>query len=110
MPKKCCVSMSLHQKLKRLKELQSEADGIRAELGISPPRAVLYYAPLLALDDEMVVVEADGFGGATTSIVEGNYPIDFVARFEKRFETEEAAIDAATKLVEKNAKPVTVLG
>ncbi len=102
--------MSIRQKLERLRELQSEADAIRAELGISSPKAVLYYAPLLALDDDMVVVKADGFGGATTSIVEGNYPVDFVTNFEKQFETEEAAINAATKLVEENAKPIAVLG
>jgi hypothetical protein len=51
------------------------------------------------VDDEEVVVEADGFGGATLSVVEGNYPIDFLCLRETRFRTERAAIQAAEGLV-----------
>lgn len=101
--------MSIREKLERLRQLQEEADSIRGELGISPPKAVLYYAPRFPLNEEIVVVEADGFGGAITSIVDGNYPIDFVTNFEKHFETEEAAVNAATQLVEEQVEPTAVL-
>lgn len=86
--------------LARLKSLQAEIDALRKELGISAPGEVLYSSPLRALEDEEVVVEADGFGGATTSIVEGNYPIDFFTEFEKHFSSEGKAITAADDLVE----------
>ena len=47
----------------------------------------------------MVVVEADGFGHATTSIVEGDYPFDYLTTFSKTFETEEDAENAADAIV-----------
>jgi hypothetical protein len=46
-----------------------------------------------------VVVEADGFGGARLSVVQGNFPIDFVARVQKDFRTEARAVFAAEKLI-----------
>ena len=48
----------------------------------------------------MVVVEADGFGHATTSVVEGDYPFDYFTTFAKTFETEEDAENAAQAIVE----------
>lgn len=75
----------------RLKELQAEIDCIRGRLGINAPHTVLYLASLDPCGEEFVVVEADGFGGATTSIVEGNYPIDYLSRHAKKFDSEQAA-------------------
>ena len=66
--------MSQQEKLQRLETLQKEADAIREELGISAPKAVIYMSSMDAIDDEIVVVEADGFGGAKTSIARGITP------------------------------------
>ena len=86
-------------KLARLKQLQTEAEAIRNELGISPPGAVIYQAYLNPVDDEVVVVEADGFGGATLKVVEGNYPIDYNTSFERVFEGERDAQEAAGEVL-----------
>lgn len=92
--------------LVRLKSLQAEMDALRKELRISAPGEVLYSSSLRALEDKEVVVEADGFGGATTSVVEGNYPIDYCTEFEKHFSSEDEAITAADDLVEgRSSKP-----
>jgi hypothetical protein len=96
--------MRKDQKLKRLKLIQGEADGLRRELGISAPGAVLYQSPLRALEDEMVIVEANGFGGAAVYVVDGNFPVDFITKFERRFVSEEDAIRAAERLVDRKAE------
>ena len=90
--------MNRNQKLTRLRRLQSEIDAIRHQLGISPPGAVLYSSPICALEEEVVIVEADGMGGATTCVVEGNYPVDYITKFEKRFISEEKAVRKAENL------------
>ena len=46
-----------------------------------------------------VVVEADGDGGAKLPLVEGNYPADYLAHQEECFQTEEAACEAADRLI-----------
>ncbi|MEW6542769.1 MAG: hypothetical protein AB1411_04065 [Nitrospirota bacterium] len=97
--------MSRDQQLKQLKRLQAEVDAIRRDMGISAPDAVLYLSPLYALEDEVVVVEADGFGGATTCVVEGNYPVDYITKFEKHFVSEEKALRMAEDLVEQIVSP-----
>lgn len=97
--------MNRSQELKRLRHLQSEADAIRRKLRISPSGAVLYSSPLCSLEDEVVVVEADGVGGATTSVVEGNYPVDYITKFEQHFASEDIALRQAEELVEKHVIP-----
>ncbi|NGZ09383.1 MAG: hypothetical protein CV088_08340 [Nitrospira sp. LK70] len=91
--------MKRDQELRRLRRLQSEIDSIRRLLGISSPGTVVYSSPLRSLEDEVVVVEADGMGGATTSVIGGNYPIDFTTKYEERFASEEMAIRKAENLV-----------
>ena len=93
--------MERNGKLKKLRTLQAEIDKIRRELSVSGRGEVLYCASLYADTDEEVLVVADGFGGATVSVVEGNYPIDFFTRHEEGFDTEGAAIEAADKLIEE---------
>jgi hypothetical protein len=61
-------------------------------------------------DDSLLIVEADGFGGATTSIVEGNYPVDYITKFEKAFPTEREAEAAAERVAFKGMPPSRVLG
>jgi hypothetical protein len=68
----------------RLKQLESESAAIRRRLGISPPNTVIFRASIDPVEDEDVVIEADGFGGATLNIVEGNYPIDFLSLRENQ--------------------------
>ena len=91
--------MNDEESLVRLKELEHESAAIRQRLRISSPNAVIYQAAVNAVDQEVVVVEADGLGGATLSVVEGNYPIDFLTLREMRFTTEHAAIEAAEGLI-----------
>jgi len=90
--------MTRAEKLQELKALQARIDAIRRELGISAPGEVIYEADLDAISDDTVLVEADGFGGATTSIVRGNYPIDYTTKFQKSFPTEAEAEEAADNL------------
>jgi hypothetical protein len=77
------------------------------ELGISRPGEVLYQA---FYDDDLLVVEADGFGRATTSIVGGNYPIDYSVRYRKVFDTEQDAESAAAAVDAGEAEPSVLLG
>ena len=93
--------MSDEQSLTRLKHLHAESESIRQRLHISAPDSIIFRAPVNAVDDEEVVVEADGFGGAMLSVIEGNYPIDFLSRRETRFATERAAIEAAERLTNR---------
>lgn len=102
--------MKKAEKVKKLQALQDEIDKVRRQLNISGCGEVLYRESLYADTDEEIVVVADGFGKATTSIVEGNYPIDFFTRYEKVFKSEAAAISAADKLSEERASPVDILG
>ena len=89
------------ESLARLKQLESESAMIRQRLRISIPNTVIFRASVDPIEGEDVVVEADGFGGATLSIVEGNYPIDFLSLRETRFATESAAIQAAEGLINR---------
>jgi hypothetical protein len=101
--------MKASTEIVRLRKLQAEVDRIRAELGISAPGEVLYRASLDVCGDDEIVVEADGFGGATTSIVEGNFPMDYRTHYAKKFNTEEAAIHAAEAVGEERAEAEAVL-
>ena len=87
--------MKTTEKVQELKALQSRIDAIRRELGISPPGEVTYQADLDVTSDDAVVVIADGFGGATTSVVAGNYPVDYTTKFEKFFPSESEAEELA---------------
>lgn len=97
--------MNRSEKLAELRSLQARCDAIRQELEISTPGKVIYMAPVDVSTDDTVVVEADGFGGATTSIVEGNYPVDYFNKFEKSFPSEIEAERAAEEVVCLKATP-----
>jgi hypothetical protein len=100
--------MNRTEKLAELRSLQARADAVRQELEFNPPGKVIYLASLDVKDDT-VVVEADGFGGATTSVVEGNYPVDFFIKFERFFPSESEAESAADELACHRASPLQVL-
>jgi hypothetical protein len=91
--------MGDEEALSRLKHLHTESERIRQRLCISAPNSVIFRAPINSIDDEEVVVEADGLGGARISVVEGNYPIDFLSLRETEFATEAGAIEAAEQIV-----------
>lgn len=95
--------MNDEESLIRLKRLQAEAERIRQRLHISSPNSMVFRAPINPFDDEEIVVEADGFGGASLSIIEGNYPIDFLSLRETKFATERAAIREAERLINRAA-------
>jgi hypothetical protein len=97
--------MDRAEKLAELRSLQARIDAIRKELEFAPPGKVIYWAPLGICADDTVVVEADGFGGATTSVVEGNYPVDYLAKFEKFFPRESEALSAAEEIDRDGASP-----
>lgn len=84
------------QRIAELKRLQEQIDSIRNELGISRPDEVIY---LEHYDRETVVVTSDGFGHATLSVVEGNYPADYCTKWEKTFDTEQEAQLAADTML-----------
>jgi hypothetical protein len=100
--------MNKNDKMAELKTLQTKADLIRQEIGISPPGKVMFLANHPATGGP-VVVEADGFGGATVSIVEGNYPIDYITKFEKSFASEGDAEEAAEAVAFQGAAPDRIL-
>jgi len=91
--------MGDEETLSRLKHLHAESERIRQRLRISAPNSVIFRALLNSIDDEEVIVQADGLGGALVSIVEGNYPIDFLSLRETEFATETGAMEAAEQIV-----------
>jgi len=78
-----------------ISRLQSQLDEVRQRLNVSAPGHVLYRADVSYGDDEVAYVEADGLGGAVLRVVEGNYPVDYFTREEKKFSTEAEAVRAA---------------
>jgi len=103
------MNMNSTEKLAELGTLLARSDAIRKELGFNPREEVTYSAPLYVTSDDTVVVEADGFGGATTGVVEGNYPVDYVIKFERFFPSESEAESVAEELACHRASPLKVL-
>lgn len=102
--------MTRSEKLGALRRLQDRVDTARRELAVSGQGELLYMAPLNPADNDIVVVEADGFGEAEVSIVDGQYPVDYITKYCRLFATENQACDAAMQIVEKGASPSLVLG
>jgi hypothetical protein len=84
--------------LRKLSRLEQQSQVIRDTLKISRPDEILYHAPQSTWSDNDIVVEAGGQGDARLLIVEGNYPIDYLIRFERSFASEDEACEAAYKL------------
>lgn len=103
------MNMNTSEKLTELRILQGQCDAIRQELEIHPPGTVIYLAAMDVMTDQTVVVEADGFGGATTSVIEGNYPVDYVSKFEGYYQSEIEAERAAEALTAPSANPRRIL-
>ncbi len=88
--------MTRSLKIQELRRLQNRADKLRKQLGFSKPGEIIcqYEHDL----DELIVVEADGFGGAEVSRVEGNHPIDYSTHETRKCATEEKASQFAEQL------------
>jgi hypothetical protein len=81
--------------------LQNQLDELRERLKVSERGEILYRSDLSYGDYEVVMVEADGFGGGVLRVVEGNYPVDYLTRDERVFSTEAEAARAAEILRKK---------
>jgi hypothetical protein len=88
-------------KIDRLKALDAKTKALRNELGISAPGEVLFKADLSLADDDMLIVEADGLGGADLRVVEGNWPIDCQEKESTHYSTEQEACEEANKRTEE---------
>jgi hypothetical protein len=89
--------MTANDQIAELRSLQARADAIRSRLGIQPPGTVTFLADGCGTD-ERILVAADGYGGATLIVVEGNYPVDYVTKLEESFPMETAATEKAKAL------------
>jgi len=88
-------SMKRTRKLRKLTDLERQAQKLRDDLKISPANEVLFRAPQGTWSDNDIVVEAGGQGDATLLVVEGNYPIDYLIKSERHFASEAEACEAA---------------
>ena len=91
------VSLSQAQ-LEAITSVQEKLDSLRRQLGVADRGVILYRSEASYADAEFIVVEADGFGGATMRRGVGNYPTDFLTLQELEFATEFDAVRAAEKL------------
>jgi len=81
-------------------QAQGRLDELRKRLGVSDRGQVLHRFDASHCDEEIIIVEADGYGGAVFRVVEGNYPMDFFTREEQAFPTEAEALRAAESFCE----------
>jgi hypothetical protein len=81
--------------LRKLIDLERQAQKLRDDLKISRPSEVLFRAPQDPWSDNDIVVEAGGRGDAALLIVEGNYPIDYLIKSQQHFASEDEACEAA---------------
>jgi hypothetical protein len=72
---------------------------LRNEGVMSKNGQAVYKASISIWPERDVVVEADGNGGATLMVIEGNYPIDFVIHDERSFSAEDKACEVADEMV-----------
>lgn len=101
--------MKAQEMLTKLKTLDKEANRLRCKLRFAEPNKLLYRSFTSAQETRMVVVEADGHGGAWTSMVEGRFPLDYLVLYEKHFEGEAEAVRLAQDVVQLRADPGVAL-
>jgi hypothetical protein len=82
-----------------LQMLDSQAKTLREEMGYSQPGEVIWQARLGF--DELLVVVADGLGRASVLRVSGNYPVEYILKDRKDFDSEQAACASAGKQAAK---------
>jgi hypothetical protein len=89
--------------------LDRRANVLRFNLGFSVPNRQLYRAEVSASAGRILLVEADGLGGAWASMIGGNHPFDYQLYYERYFDTELEAVRAAKDIAELEADPEIVL-
>jgi len=82
--------MNRDEALERLHVIDEEAKKLRESLKISGVGENIWHSD--TMDDDEWIVEADGYGKATFSIVEGNYPNDYLTKFHLEFSSEGNAL------------------
>lgn len=102
--------MGRREDLSALRSLQRQIDKMRQDLDVTAPGRAVYMAHIDRASDRAVVVEADGFGGATLIIVDGDYPLDYLAETQKAFASELRAIEAADEIVRRAVMHTTDCG
>ena len=95
-------TMKTNSQIDELRKLEEKSQRLRKSLGVSNRGEVIFQAPNSMWSENDIVVEADGVGGAKLLVVMGNYPIDYSTKSEQVFDTEDAACEAAEKLLEKH--------
>jgi hypothetical protein len=88
--------MTKTKAIERLKTLYAEIDALTKEHKISAKGEEIFAGDLA---ESRLLVVADGLGAADLMIVDGNYPVDYYTKHERRFNTEEAACDQADRLL-----------
>lgn len=71
--------------VQKIIDLNREIADLRKSYGISESREVLWKEDLNSIDDRLLIVEADGVGGAICSQVRGNYPVDYLTEHHRVF-------------------------
>lgn len=84
--------------LLRLISLQGSIDSLRKEYNIAKVDEVLWKEDLNSVDDRLLVVEADGKGGACCSQVRGNYSVDYLTEHYKIFTSQTDATRFAASI------------
>ena len=82
----------------RMLALNRELIHLRSDNEFSVPGEVLFASPTDSTPNGLVVVTADGLGGAATNIVAGNYPLDFQTLSSRHFATESRAMKMANRM------------
>jgi hypothetical protein len=89
----------MKKELMRLRSIEQHLRDIREQLHISDRGEIVFRSILGGSLEKEVIVESDGFGGATLLVVQGNYPVDYETSSEKLFSTEHEACKAAEQLM-----------
>ncbi len=69
--------------LDRLRALDREAGALREKLRLNYRGEVVFMADIYVADSDRAVVVADGYGKATVSVIDGNYPVDYLTKHSK---------------------------
>lgn len=84
------------RQIKRLAALRGEISSIEKEFGITPKDQEVVNDEMM--DDERIVVVADGLGGADLHHVAGHWPIDYHSKHERHYDKEEDACSDAARI------------
>lgn len=78
--------------IEQIKQLDEQIEKLRETLNLADKKEVLYQDQTW---NKVVIVEADGYGGADLLIGDGFYPLRFSVKESTHYDDEAAAIEAA---------------